>query len=184
MPRPALAWWPGGRTAQNALRALPVITASTAFSTPPTALRRHIPRVGRDIGVAGAEEWAARLDIPPRNLQVLGGVAEPQFFLGGGARLERAASGRAVRRCASAPATASNRSGRSGCVAPHQVLREQIGSANRCRGVPHLRLPVGFPVEVHMEARTEAEALLLANLGQPNASLAADGRRRCPPASG
>src|SRR5438552_1014002 len=37
MPCCGRAWWPGGRTTQNAFAATPFITASTAFSTPPTA---------------------------------------------------------------------------------------------------------------------------------------------------
>ncbi len=37
MPWSGRAWCPGGRTTQNAVRARPVITASTALSTPPAA---------------------------------------------------------------------------------------------------------------------------------------------------
>ena len=47
------AWWPGGRTAQKALRASPLATASTAAQIPPTARSAASPeeRVHRRIGV-------------------------------------------------------------------------------------------------------------------------------------
>jgi len=65
MPRSALAWWPGGRTAQKAFCAWPVMTASTAFSTPPTACE-------------------AMCQGDP---QVIGCVAEQQFVFGGARRI-------------------------------------------------------------------------------------------------
>ena len=48
---------------------------------------RHVPRVGRDFGVAGAQVGAAGVDIAAGGLQVLGGVAELQLVIGGGAGL-------------------------------------------------------------------------------------------------
>ncbi len=47
----ASAWWPGGRTAQKALCAVPSITASVAATAAPAARRRGVPAAGAGAGV-------------------------------------------------------------------------------------------------------------------------------------
>ena len=108
-----VAWWPGGRTAQNAAVPRPSRSASTAVSPAPAARWAAVAECVLEAGV-GVDPAAAGRGHRLEPVEVPRGVDALEVGARGGHRLERdQRRRRAPRRCAPAM-TACSRDGRSG----------------------------------------------------------------------
>jgi hypothetical protein len=79
MPRVAVAWWPGGRTAQKAEETSPRITASTALQHRAGGLQGDVVAFLADRGVAGAQLVGEGLDIAIDEVVIVMLVGQQDF---------------------------------------------------------------------------------------------------------
>ena len=126
------AWWPGGRTAQNALCKSPAITASVAASTAPAP---H-STASQVLALSAVSGSTCAYDGPPREIPrrkvSLRLCRALTCRLSWASSMSARAAGPASRRCNSCPkpernrrsSMASSRSGRSGWPGPMSCLRQ------------------------------------------------------------
>ena len=168
--RSATAWWPGGRTAQNAASPSPRSSASTASSPLPAARQRGLPRRGRRAGV-GVEVPAARRHRTARGRRGTRRCAPARARPGSraGARAgagRRAARRRRARRAPPARAPAA-RDGRDRRRAPRSGRRSRPGARCEANEPAAWARPWAAPV-----------ATLAAGEGAPGAVVPISRRRR------